>query len=133
MACAVEYNLRKFSLGETKAGPGRLGYGLTCQVNLTRVDLPGIYFTTWRGFTCKVYTLPSDTGRTCQVYILPSDTGWPARYIFYPLIQVHVPGKHFTIWYRLTCQVNILPSDTGRPAKEALNCQVFILPPDIRW
>ncbi|XP_023337168.1 uncharacterized protein LOC111708127 [Eurytemora carolleeae] len=31
MACAVEYNLRKFSLGETKAGPGRLGYGLTCQ------------------------------------------------------------------------------------------------------
>jgi hypothetical protein len=30
-ACAVEYNLRSFSLGETKAGPGRLGYGLTCQ------------------------------------------------------------------------------------------------------
>ena len=32
MACAVEYNLRKFSLGESKSGPGKLGYGLTCQV-----------------------------------------------------------------------------------------------------
>merc|ERR1719474_384087 len=31
VACALELKMNKFSIGETKGGSGKLGYGLTCK------------------------------------------------------------------------------------------------------